>query len=339
MGNIRLNNRSIFALLLALTILVAIPAMSVAQRGGGRGGGNRGGGTRAPQRPQPQRGNRANNPQNSGQNQSITITRTDGSSTRYELLSYDVDHLSVRTPGERGDVVPIDVSWNDVVRTSLPNVTYEKVLNQWKALHRADLCPTCLGNRVVLCDICRGTSHDPAELPMDCKTCNGSLLIECKGPKCVAGRIPCTNVNCVKLSDGQWVERDDGKARSYKWAGGVVWVSYKKFAGHEIAIDPKTGNISDKGLCPVCGGATTLECPVCDGLGMVACPTCSNRKVALCPSDCEKGKTICSTCGGTGLRPRVALLPAANRDAFAMLLHLTATPVAADGELMHSISD
>jgi len=343
------NGRIVIRLLIALALLVALPALSTAQRrgGGGGGGGNRGG---APRSNQPPRANRSNNPQNQGNNQAITITKTDGTQMKVELLSYDVDHLQVRNPGERGDFVPIDVSWNDVKTVSDPKITYEKVLTQWKALHRNELCPTCHGNRVVLCDVCRGTYHDPSVLPMDCPTCGGALLVQCKGPKCMAGKIPCTNVNCMKLTDGQWVERDNDKAKSLKWNGGVTWVNAKKYLGHDVVIDQRTGTISDRGVCGVCGGATVLECPVCDGLGLTPCQACSARKVALCYSDCDKGKTICPTCGGNGLRrPTIALAPTAqrfSRETLATLAadlripsHTPVAPISSDGELLHSVVD
>lgn len=338
----RSRSHAMLTLIILLAMFILLPALTIAQnRGGGSrgGGGNRSGARGQQARPNQNRGARSNNPQNAGNNQPIIITKTDGSTLRVELISFDIDSIQVRNPGERGEFVPIEVAWNDVLKTSLANVTYQKVQDQWKIAHRAELCLTCDGNRVVLCEICRGTHHDPSELPKDCTSCAGVLMTICKGPKCTNGKIPCTNANCLKLTDGKWVDRDGSKARSFAYTGGVAWVSDKSL-GHVVTVDPRTGAVNSSQVCPVCSGATILECPVCDGRALVPCQTCTNRKVALCSSDCDKGRTLCHDCGGTGVRRRAVVQAPFSRESLAMLTtRLTVNPAADGGELMHSVAD
>jgi hypothetical protein len=323
-------------LLIVLVMIASVPVLLAGQRGGG-GGGTRGaprGGQ--PARPStPTRGPQAPRGNTTLNGKTVDITRTDGTNLRLEIMSFDVDRITGKNPGDQGQFESIKVSWYDVIRTSNANLTYQKVLNEWKREHRAELCPTCAGNRVVFCDVCKGTYRDPHELPLDCKTCAGALLIKCKAPRCENGKIPCTHTNCLSLNDGPWVTRpgQTGRFKGFKYNAGTTWVDESKL-GHIITVNAANGQVQDAGLCPECNGTTLADCPACDGWGKVPCQTCSSlRKIPLCPSDCEKGHMLCATCGGTGIRPRTlaAGLPEATQPAIA-----TAAP--ASTELMYSLS-
>jgi hypothetical protein len=60
-------------------------------------------------------------------------------------------------------------------------------------------------------------------------------------------------------------------------------------AGHIFALSGK--HYEDKGPCPQCGGAGTINCPACKGSGEIPCFVCDGKKVvptAWTPNDNPK---------------------------------------------------
>jgi hypothetical protein len=188
------------------------------------------------------------------------------------------------------------IEWKEIKNVS-NGLTKAKAIAAWKEAHIAELCETCHGERAVLCPTCKGTMHDPAA-GKDCKTCKGELLVNCKGPKCKDGKTPCPRT-CLKLAEGKWVKKEDGKTWRSISTGVGTWQYSSGHAGE--LIDMKTGQ--SLGKCPTCGGKQIVECATCVGLGKVPCATCTARKdAAACPDQCELGKIPCDACKGKGLR-------------------------------------
>jgi hypothetical protein len=230
----------------------------------------------------------------------VTITKNDATTVIGSFVSADVDQVTLKPPpkpGKKEESEPVSVPWSEIKRIS-NGMMQAKFLTEWKAEHRDQLCETCRGDRTILCPTCKGTMHDPASAK-DCKTCGGELLVDCKGPTCDKGIIPCPNT-CLKLTEGKWVKHDDGKLWR-KLPNG--WSFSDAHVGDLIFTDPKTKQSEDKGKCPTCGGKTTIDCPICHGLAKVPCATCLARKdAAECPDHCDKGRVKCTTCEGTGLK-------------------------------------
>src|SRR5262245_36476737 len=112
---------------------------------------------------------------------SVTITKTDSTTVRGQILAVDPDKISLRPApraGQGGDPIPIDVQWKQIKSVS-NGLTYQKVLDEWKLKNIDKLCATCHGNRVARCPVCKGTAHDPNGLPRDCAKCNGVHEVEC----------------------------------------------------------------------------------------------------------------------------------------------------------------
>ena len=231
----------------------------------------------------------------------VTVTKADGSTVRGHFLSADPDVVTLRPPGKAGEEPePFTVPWTEIRKLS-NGLTRAEALERWKAEHRENLCETCAGNRTVECGTCKGVGHDPAA-SKDCTRCKGALVVECKAPKCDAGKTRCPNP-CVKLTEGRWVTKEDGK----KWrltptpGGGVMSIS----EGHvgEVMYF-KDGTIVNEGKCTRCAGTTTVDCAECGGDEQSPCPTCKNKKAAAdCPdAGCESGAVKCATCDGGGLK-------------------------------------
>lgn len=233
----------------------------------------------------------------------VTVVKVDGTTVRGQLTASDPDSVTVTPPAKAGSAdapEPVVVSWKDV-RSVSNGFTQAKALVQWKQAHHDQLCETCHGDRTVLCPTCKGTAHDPAA-SKDCPTCHGELLVDCKGPRCDHGKVPCPN-HCLQLTEGRWITKEDG----LKWRTFPLGRGYFSFSehhlGHMITIDRKAGTVTDTGVCPVCNGVTKVDCPVCHGQGKTPCPTCVARKDApACPAHCDQGHTKCPTCDGTGLK-------------------------------------
>jgi hypothetical protein len=197
----------------------------------------------------------------------VTVLKTDGTRIRGELTASDPDFVTVTPaaqPGHAADAPadPVTVAWKEI-RSLSNGLTQAKAFTQWKQAHHDQLCETCHGDRTVLCPTCKGTGHDPAS-SKDCPTCHGELLVECKGPRCDHGKVPCPN-HCLQLTEGRWVTRPDGlKWRSFPLGRGVFSYS-EHHLGHIIKIDRKAMAVTDTGVCPVCNGETKVDCPVCHG--------------------------------------------------------------------------
>jgi hypothetical protein len=239
--------------------------------------------------------------QQAGKPAMVVVTKADGSVVRGQFVSADVDEVKVAPLGKKpGETLePVAVPWKDVARVS-NGVTYKKALAQWKVEHREQLCADCHGDRVTPCETCKGLGKDPGGLAKDCATCKGELLIDCKNPKCEAGKMPCP-ATCLKLTQGKWVKKQDGRLwRDFRTPKGEFSFS----EGHvgELIVQ-RDGNVESKGKCPTCGGTTTVDCNQCEGRGKIVCPTCAaNTSAAKCAT-CDGGKTQpCKTCEGTGLK-------------------------------------
>lgn len=234
----------------------------------------------------------------------VTIFKTDGTSVRGQLGEPGHDFLTITPapkPGEKPDALqPQKIEWKDIKSVS-NGLTPAKSLVGWKAAHRDDLCVTCRGDGVHLCPTCKGTGHDPAS-GKDCHTCHGELLVACTAPKCKDGQVPCP-APCLKLSEGVWVKRADGKLwRDFHVGTGTASIS-SAHVGQVWEI--RKDGMDNKGFCTVCGGKTTIDCAVCGGHAKIPCPTCVARKDApACPDYCDHGKVICETCKGSGLKEK-----------------------------------
>ena len=232
----------------------------------------------------------------------VTIFKLDKTSVRGTVVGVDPDAVTIEPaakPGSAENPAPVVVPWTEI-RAVSSGLTQAKAVAQWKQANRDKLCETCRGERTVYCDTCKGTTHDPAA-GKDCPTCEGELLVDCKTPRCAEGRIPCPN-RCLKLTEGRWVTRDDGKRwRSFPTRNGVYSFS-ESHVGNLIQTQ-KDGSVQDVGQCPTCGGVTKIDCTSCQGLGQTPCGACTARKdAAACPGSCEAGRVKCNACNGSGLK-------------------------------------
>jgi hypothetical protein len=214
------------------------------------------------------------------------IKKTDGSSVRGRLVASDGVHLTIEPAVDKstfGDAT--QVPWKDV-KTVSNGLTQKKAADAWKAAHKDELCDVCHGERVTVCEICKGTGHDP-ESSKDCKTCKGAQQVACNQPKCDHGKVPCPN-DCIKKAPG---EKRIGRST-------LTWSS--AHLGDVIKID-KSGNPTLE-PCPVCNRTAKVTCPTCHGTSFIPCPTCkADKKAADCAS-CGDGTTACSACAGAGLK-------------------------------------
>jgi hypothetical protein len=230
----------------------------------------------------------------------VTITQTDGADVRGRLMTYDNKTVTLETIVKSGEGESIVVEWARIKSVS-SGLTLAKAQQEWKAKHRAGLCETCHGNQRLRCDVCHGTGHDHAS-SKDCPTCHGAGELKCSAPKCTNGKIPCPG-KCVKLTEGTWVKRDDGKRWRTIAMPGHVTLDVPENRIGEIWEQLADGTPVGRGKCPICSGATELDCLKCDGLGMAICPTCVAKENAPdCPA-CDGGWKACADCKGTGIKP------------------------------------
>ena len=238
----------------------------------------------------------------------VTVTKNDGSTVHGKLTAAGPGSITVEAPGV-GAVHPTEIPWREIKSVS-NGLTQAKALQQFRTEHPDEICETCHGTTTLVCATCKGTGHDPAS-GKDCKTCGGELLVPCKTPKCKDGKIPCP-APCLKFSEGEWTTREGLRVRIYRSKGGEGWIS-ERHLGTLVSFD-KNGQMIDKGVCPTCGGTTTVTDPTCNGTSKIPCPTCVARKDApACPAHCDHGHEICKACGGTGIKGKgAAATPAAD---------------------------
>jgi hypothetical protein len=227
----------------------------------------------------------------------VSIKKVDGSTVRGRLVASDGLNLTIEPAVDKntfGDAA--QVPWKDVKAVS-NGLTQKKAADAWKAAHKDELCDVCHGERVTVCQVCKGTGHDP-ESSKDCKTCKGAQQVACNHPKCDKGMIPCP-APCVKLGEGTWRMQDGKHVRIFHVNGGTAWVS-EAHIGQIVKFDKAGGmQVED---CPTCGKTGKITCPTCHGTGFIPCPTCkADKKAADCAS-CDDGYTACSSCAGTGLK-------------------------------------
>ena len=226
----------------------------------------------------------------------VIVTKADGSTARGQIVSADGDNLVVRA-SEKTD--PVTIPWASVKRVS-NGLTQAQAWATWKEQNAGLLCDTCRGDRVTRCPSCHGTALDQSK-PAPCDQCEGVGIADlCPAPKCNgAGKIDCPKP-CLKLTQGTWRKRDDGKRwRDIRFAGGVH--SYSEGHVGEL-VDMKTG--TSLGKCPTCEGTTKIDCTTCDGLGVILCEKCQGVGATgpACPQ-CKAGIVACATCNGSGSKP------------------------------------
>ena len=224
----------------------------------------------------------------------VTVTKLDKTIVRGQLTSAEPDQLVVKASGEA-----VTVRWSQIAKVS-NGLTQEQAAEQWKAQHKAEeLCTDCHGDRGLPCKDCRGTGHDQAKL-VDCKHCGGGGMLFCPNKPCDDGKVDCP-ATCLKLTEGRWVKKADGKLwRTFATRGGTVFWS----DGHvgEL-IESRGGEVQNLGKCPTCSGTTKVDCKDCAGMTYKVCPTChfEGKTGPACPT-CELGKTPCTTCNTTGFK-------------------------------------
>ncbi|HVT90101.1 MAG TPA: hypothetical protein VHD56_14705 [Tepidisphaeraceae bacterium] len=233
----------------------------------------------------------------------ITIIRLDGTSVRGTVTSMGPIIIAFQPAPKPNQPAgtkldPINLPWASV-RSISNGMTHAKFMQQFKLEHAGQLCETCKGEGSSFCSTCKGTGHDPTKLT-DCKVCHGELLVDCKGPKCDHGQIPCPSP-CLKFSEGEWIKRDDLRVRIWRFGNSYAWIS-EHHLGNMVTFDSKTHVINDAGKCPLCGGTTHIDCPVCHGSGKSPCPTCAARTNVPACNDCDHGLVACKTCSGSGLK-------------------------------------
>jgi hypothetical protein len=231
----------------------------------------------------------------------VTVRQSDGTAVRGRLSASDPDGVTVEPFGKRGHPAPdpVTIPWKQIKWMS-NGLTQAKALAQWKHEHVGQLCDTCHGDRTVACPTCKGTGRDPAARK-NCRTCHGTMEVVCKAPRCKDGKIPCPG-QCIKRYEGNWVKKDGKTVRYFQKGNLTYWIS-DAHIGQVFEVNPKTGQLEDKGKCPICGGTTYVDCPVCHGTGKIPCPTCVAAKNApACPAGCDDGRVRCPTCEGTGLK-------------------------------------
>ena len=224
----------------------------------------------------------------------VTIKKTDGTTVRGQLISPEPDLVIIKPPGAA--VENVTVRWKEIKSIS-NGLTREQSAAQWKELHKDALCPDCHGDRGVPCKDCGGAGFDQAKLET-CKDCGGAGAFYCTNKKCDEGQVDCP-MPCLKLTEGRWVKRDDGKLwRTFPMRGGgtMSWSNH-----HLGEVVDRMGE--NKGKCTNCGGTTKVDCPDCGGLAYKICQTCyfEGKTGPACPT-CENGRKPCTTCSSTGLK-------------------------------------
>ncbi|MGB7156907.1 MAG: hypothetical protein WBD40_02505 [Tepidisphaeraceae bacterium] len=222
----------------------------------------------------------------------VTIKKQDGTTVRGQLVSAEPGQLVVKAPGAAGETV--NVRWSQIARVS-NGLTQEQAAEQFRTLHKDELCADCHGEQGLRCKDCHGTAFDQSKL-VDCTDCGGAGMFFCPNKKCDDGQIDCP-APCIKLSEGRWTVKDGKRIRTMGRGG---WVS----DGHLGELfDTKGGALTSLGKCPACQGTTKVDCPDCDGMAYKICGTCyfEGKVGPPCPT-CEGGKTPCPTCSSTGLK-------------------------------------
>jgi hypothetical protein len=131
----------------------------------------------------------------------------------------------------------------------------------------------------------------PTDQRKTCFNCEGHGLVQCRNPRCRAGKVDCPG-GCLKLSEGVWTHMDvQGHNSAELWqkfpgpnGGYIAWSS--KNLGEVIAI--QNGEAVNLGKCQVCGGSTRVSCQVCAGTGKQTCEVCGGRRyvpLAWMPND------------------------------------------------------
>jgi hypothetical protein len=269
---------------LAMGVIVGLVVSTV--NAGGAGGIKSGPGAGAPKPP----------PAEDPNEPRITVTWATGQAQPAFFISADPDGVKLRIAmGKEAQVYP----WEKIKRLS-NGVTREKVVADWKTQHASELCDTCHGDRVSPCESCKGTGVKSDE-QKPCDKCEGKGTTgDCKKCK-TTGAIECPD-NCLKLSQGNWVKKEDGvRWRSFKNKDGGMPTWSEHHLG-EIVVN-EAGVWVNKGKCPTCNGTMKIKCPGCDGKGQALCKSCKGKGVVgpAC-SDCKEGMAPCKPCGGTGLK-------------------------------------
>jgi hypothetical protein len=233
----------------------------------------------------------------------VVVTKTDGTQMRGQITASDPDQVTVKPAPKAGEKTAgedVVVTWKEIKAIS-NGLTQKKALEQWKTEHAADLCEKCGGNRVVTCATCKGTGHDPKSSAA-CKTCNGAMEVKCKAAKCKEGKIACPQP-CLKLTEGRWVKKDDGKRwRDLPKGRDGSWMAVSDSHLGQLIVRTKEGKYELGEMCKTCMGKGELACPECHGTSKVPCATCKGDKSAADCADCEEGAKACEGCGGTGLK-------------------------------------
>jgi hypothetical protein len=233
----------------------------------------------------------------------VTVTKTDGTLVRGQIVSSDPDQVVVKPALKAGEKIAGDdvaIAWKEIKIVS-NGLTQKKALEAWKEEHAKELCDKCGGERVVTCPTCKGTGHDPKS-SKECKTCNGAMEVKCKAPKCKEGKIPCPKP-CLKLSEGHWIKKEDGKRwRVFSIRGGASFQYSEGHLGQLITLD-KDGTPHAGAMCTTCEGKGEINCPECHGTAKVPCKTCKANADAPKCADCEgAGFKKCVACDGSGLK-------------------------------------
>lgn len=227
----------------------------------------------------------------------ITVIKHDGERVVGTLTAADADKLTVQPLDKSAE--PLLIPWKEIRSVSGGGgVNRAKLLETWKAEHAGQLCATCHGDRLVRCDTCKGTGHDPASAE-GCETCSGKMLIPCRTPKCENGIIPCPK-SCLKRSEGQWFTRDGKFTRTFRNPDGTMATFTEDNFGEVVVREGNTW--VNKGKCTTCNGETTIPDPACLGTGERTCVACTRRDAPKCTAEgCTAGMTECAPCRGTGL--------------------------------------
>jgi hypothetical protein len=230
----------------------------------------------------------------------ITITKTDGTTVKGKITSYDREKVTMDVITKPKDpVVSTTISWDDIKKVS-NGLTREKAIRKWKGEQHMHLCQSCFGDGKTFCPTCKGTAHDPAS-SAGCPTCKGAAQVACTTSKCKSGNLPCPNPKCLKLTDPGWYKRPDGSM----WKKFTEKNGYREWSEHHCGeiIDKVNGEYTSLGECPDCGGVGSITDPACRGTSQMPCPVCSKKTTSPpCPDKCDSGIVTCATCKGSGVK-------------------------------------
>jgi hypothetical protein len=249
-------------------------------------------------------GAQAQAPTNPSPSPIVTITLADGTSVRGKLLNADRDHVTIQPTAAGQSTATQNVPWNNISKVS-NGLTREQAHAQWKQQQlQHELCPTCTGDRVTDCPTCSGTGLDQEKMDQ-CRTCNGGGRVPCTNAKCDKGKVDCPKP-CLKLSQGLWKKKDDGKMwRTFRGRGGTTTEVSEDHAGELVEI--KDGVTTLAGKCPACNGTAKADCATCNGEQTVVCTKCRGVGATgpACPAcKADPGKVKCAACEGKGLAQR-----------------------------------